>query len=70
MLTTLKKIFVWWNQETLSTKLKTIFSGKYIGSDTFGNKYYESKKKKDGLSIAEKLMHQKYPMNGTHGFIL
>ena len=46
MLTTLKKIFVWWDQETLGTKLKTIFSGKYIGSDIFGNKYYESKKKK------------------------
>ena len=43
MLTLLKKIFVWWDQETLGTKLKTIFSGKYIGSDTFGNKYYENK---------------------------
>ena len=27
MLTLLKKIFIWWNQETLGTKLKTIFYG-------------------------------------------
>ena len=25
MLTLFKKIFIWWNQETLGTKLKTIF---------------------------------------------
>ena len=43
MLIFLKKIFIWWDQETLGTKLKTIFFGKLIGSDSFGNKYYESK---------------------------
>jgi NADH:ubiquinone oxidoreductase subunit len=46
MLTIFKKLFVWWDQETLGTKLKTIFSGKHIGTDSFGNKYYESKKGK------------------------
>ena len=46
MLTFLKKIFIWWNQETLGTMLRTFFSGKYVGSDEFGNKYYESKNKK------------------------
>ena len=45
MLTFLKKIFVWWNQETLGTKLYTFFSGKFVGKDEFGNKYYENKKK-------------------------
>ena len=44
MLTTLNKIFTWWNQETLGTKLKTIFFGKFVGKDSFGNKYYENKK--------------------------
>ena len=44
MLTLLKKIFTWWNQDTIGTKLKTIFSGKYVGQDSFGNKYYENKK--------------------------
>ncbi len=45
MLTFLKKIFVWWNQETLGTKLHTFFFGKFVGKDEFGNKYYENKKK-------------------------
>ena len=34
MLTLFKKIFIWWNQETLGTKLKTIFFGKLVGSDS------------------------------------
>ncbi len=46
MLTLFKKIFIWWNQDTIGTRLKTIFIGKYVGKDTFGNKYYESKKGK------------------------
>ena len=43
MLTLFKKIFIWWNQETLGTKLKTIFTGKFVGSDSFGNRYYKNK---------------------------
>ena len=31
MLTFFKKIFIWWNQETFGTKLKTIFFGKLVG---------------------------------------
>ena len=45
MLTLFKKIFVWWNQDTIGTKIKTIFFGKFVGKDSFGNKYYENKKK-------------------------
>tara|TARA_B100000401_G_C52632013_1_gene636481 strand:- start:444 stop:806 length:363 start_codon:yes stop_codon:yes gene_type:complete len=44
MLTVLKKIFTWWNQDTFGTRLKTIFFGKFVGKDEFGNKYYEDKK--------------------------
>ena len=43
MLTVLKKIFTWWNQDTFGTRLKTIFFGKFVGNDELGNKYYESK---------------------------
>jgi len=43
MLTLLKKIFIWWNQETIGTKLKTIFTGKLVGVDAAGNKYYKNK---------------------------
>ena len=38
MLTTLKKIFTWWNRDTVGTRIKTIFSGKLIGVDNLGNK--------------------------------
>ncbi|MDC1155408.1 NADH-ubiquinone oxidoreductase subunit NDUFA12 family protein [Candidatus Pelagibacter sp.] len=46
MLTLLKKIFTWWNQDTIGTRIQTIFFGKMVGKDSFGNKYYESKKGK------------------------
>ena len=36
----LKLIFTWWNKQTLGTFLKTLFFGKYVGSDSNGNKYY------------------------------
>ena len=45
MLTFVKQIFVWWNRDTIGTKLYTIFFGKLVGKDDFGNKYYENKKK-------------------------
>ena len=43
MLTFAKQIFVWWNQATIGTRLKTIFFGKFVGKDSFGNKYYQNK---------------------------
>ena len=39
----IKQIFTWWNSQTLGTFLYTIFFGKLIGKDEFGNKYYQSK---------------------------
>jgi len=43
MLTFFKQIFIWWNQQTLGTRIHTILFGKFVGKDSFGNKYYESK---------------------------
>ena len=43
MLTVFKQIFTWWNQETLGTKIYTVLFGKFVGKDSFGNKYYKSK---------------------------
>ena len=43
MLTFFKQIFVWWNQQTLGTRIQTILSGKLVGKDSFGNKYYQNK---------------------------
>ena len=39
-----KIFFTWWNKQTFGTFLKTLFFGKYVGSDEYGNKYYKSKK--------------------------
>ena len=39
----LKIIFTWWNKQTFGTFLKTLFFGKYVGSDDYGNKYYQNK---------------------------
>ena len=46
MLTFVKEILTWWNRQTLGTRLQTIFFGKFVGEDEFGNKYYENKKRK------------------------
>ena len=71
MLTVLKQIFVWWNQQTLGTRIYTFLNGKLVGKDEFGNKYFENKKKiKDGSFILVKLMHQKYQTIGILGYIL
>ena len=39
----MKIIFTWWNKQTFGTFLKTLFFGKFVGKDQFGNKYYKSK---------------------------
>ena len=46
MLTFIKEILTWWNHQTIGTRLYTIFFGKLVGTDDFGNKYYENKKRK------------------------
>ena len=43
MLTFFKELFTWWNRQTLGTRLKTFFSGKLVGKDSFGNRYYKNK---------------------------
>ena len=61
MLTLLKQIFTWWNQETLGTKLKTFFSGKLVGNDSFNNKYYESKSGKRWVIYNDEIDASKIP---------
>ena len=46
MLTFFKEIFTWWNHQTLGTRFTIFFSGKFVGKDNHGNKYYETKKGK------------------------
>ena len=40
----LKIIFTWWNKQTFGTMLKTLFFGRYVGKDEYGNKYYKNSK--------------------------
>ena len=42
----LKQIFTWWNRQTFGTFLYTLFFGKFVGIDEFGNKYYQNSKDK------------------------
>jgi len=62
MLTLLKKIFIWWNQDTFGTRIKTIFFGKFMGQDSFGNKYYESKKGKRWVIYSDEVDASKIPV--------
>ena len=63
MLTLLKKIFTWWNQDTFGTRLKTIFFGKLVGSDELGNKYYESKNGKRWVIYAGPHLQSTAPLS-------
>ena len=62
MLTLFKKIFIWWNQDTFGTRLQTIFFGKLVGSDEFGNKYYESKNGKRWVVYFDNVDASKIPV--------
>ena len=62
MLTLLKKIFTWGNQDTFGTRLKTIFFGTQVGNDELGNKYYESKNGKRWIIYADTIDASKIPV--------
>ena len=62
MLTFLKKIFTWWNRDTFGTRIKTILFGKFIGSDEYGNKYYQNKKGKRWVIYANEIDASKIPV--------
>ena len=62
MLTLIKKIFIWWNQDTFGTRLYTIFFGKFVGKDEFGNKYYHNKKGKRWIIYSEEIDASKIPV--------
>ena len=62
MLTLFKKIFIWWNQDTFGTRLKTIFFGKLVGTDESGNNYYESKDGKRWVIYLDEIDASKIPV--------
>ena len=44
----LGQIFTWWHGATISTSVFTSLKGEHVGTDAAGNRYYRSKKVKDG----------------------
>tara|TARA_B100001123_G_C14316096_1_gene633279 strand:- start:139 stop:498 length:360 start_codon:yes stop_codon:yes gene_type:complete len=61
MLTFIKQIFTWWNQQTIGTRIQTFFIGKLIGKDNFGNKYYQSKNGKRWIIYKDEIDASKIP---------
>ena len=48
MKTFLTQLFTWWNGQTLNTRFFTWRNGKKVGSDEFGNVYYEGGADREG----------------------
>ena len=57
----LKQIFIWWYRQTIGTFIYTLFTGKFIGIDEFGNKYYSNSKGKRWVIYKDKVESSKIP---------
>ena len=54
-MTLFKIIFTWWNKQTLGTFLKTLFTGKFVGKDHYGNRYYKNSKDERWVIYSENI---------------
>ena len=61
MVSFLKQIFTWWHRRTIGTFIYTLFSGKFIGEDEFGNKYYSNRKGKRWVIYKDRVESTKIP---------
>ena len=61
MINFLKQLFTWWYKQTLGTFIYTLFTGKFIGSDQFGNKYYSNSKGKRWVIYKDQVESSKIP---------
>ncbi len=57
----LKQIFTWWYKQTFGTFIYTIFTGRLVGKDKFGNKYYSNKKGKRWVVYDNNIESSKIP---------
>jgi len=57
----LKLIFTWWYKQTIETFIYTLFTGKFAGSDQFGNKYYFNSKGKRWVIYKNNIEASKIP---------
>ena len=61
MINFLKQIFTWWHKQTIGTFIYTLLTGKFIGSDQFGNKYYSNSKGKRWVIYKNNIESSKIP---------
>ena len=61
MINLLKQIFTWWHKQTVGTFIYTLFTGKFAGSDQFGNKYYFNSKGKRWVIYKNSIEASKIP---------
>ena len=61
MINFLKQIFTWWYRQTLGTFIYTLFTGKLIGRDQFGNKYYSNSKGRRWVIYKDNIESSKIP---------
>ena len=61
MLSFFKQIFIWWHRQTIGTFILTLFTGKFVGKDEFGNKYYSNSKGKRWVIYQNEVESSKIP---------
>ena len=61
MISFIKQIFTWWHRQTVSTFIHTLLTGKLIGKDEFGNKYYSNSKGKRWVIYKNNVESSKIP---------
>ena len=61
MISFIKQIFTWWHRQTIGTFIYTLFTGKFVGRDEFGNKYYSNSKGKRWVVYNSKVESSKIP---------
>ena len=61
MISLVKQIFTWWHRQTIGTFIYTLFSGKLVGVDEFGSKYYSNSKGKRWVIYKNRVESSKIP---------
>ena len=61
MINFFKQIFVWWHRQTIGTFIYTLFTGKLVGIDEFGNKYYSNTKGKRWVIYSKQVESSRIP---------
>lgn len=63
------ELFIWWHKQTFGMRVMTWTSGRYVGSDDFGNRYFEHKKNKRRWVIYNGVAEASSIPPGWHGWM-